>query len=104
MVTRSPCHAPHGARTPNPPRRSLRERLVRCSRSVNRDFPEVFITDWMFWPLYDALNFRVIPPWLRPLTTTVVSTLWHTYVSVTAARPSVAMVERALSGNEKDMS
>ena len=85
-------------------RRSLRERLVRCSRSVNRDFPEVFVTDWCFWPLYDALNFRVIPPWLRPLTTTVVSTLWHTYVSVTAARPSVAMIERALSGNEKDTS
>ena len=66
------CSAPS-----NVPGESLRARAARCARSVNRDFLEVFVADWCVWPLYDALNFGVIPPRLRPLCTTVVATVWH---------------------------
>ena len=64
---------------------ALRARCARCVHSVNAVFYEVVIADLCVWPLYDALCFTVVPPALRPSTTTVVSVCWHTYVSWVAA-------------------
>jgi len=54
--------------------------------SVNGDIAQVISHDLKVWPAYDLLCFGCIPPALRPLATTMMSTAWATYLSLMAAQ------------------
>lgn len=62
---------------------------LRCRqgiKSANDKILDVVKDDLKVWPLYDLLCFSVIPPSLRPITTSVVSVCWHTYMSYASAK------------------
>ena len=54
--------------------------------SVNGDIAQVISHDLKVWPAYDLLCFGCIPPALRPLATTMMSTAWATYLSLMTAQ------------------
>lgn len=53
---------------------------------ANHKILDVLKDDLKVWPIYDLLCFSVIPPNLRPITTSVVSVCWHTYMSYASAK------------------
>ena len=73
---------------------SVGEHVRQCVSSVHCDFAEVLRKDLRLWPLYDLACFAVIPPALRPMATSIVSTCWHTYVSFLASNPMPWYAER----------
>lgn len=84
--------------SPAPPGvESFAQRLSRVSSSVAEDMPSVFKADMRVWPAYDTLSFSVIPPLVRPLTTVIVSTMWHTFIAYRAAVPRATAEKRSVS-------
>lgn len=60
-------------------------RFRQTVASCNRDFYEVVKDDLKIWPLYDILCYAVIPPYIRPITTAVMASLWSIYMSIASA-------------------
>ena len=84
--------------SPAPPgTESLGQRFSRVGRSVTADMPSVLKADMCVWPAYDTLNFALIPPFVRPLTTVLVATCWHTFIAYSAAVPKAATEKRDAS-------
>ena len=82
---------------PSPLGESLVRRLSRCCCTVTAEMPSVLRDDVRVWPAYDVVTFALIPPLMRPFTTAVVSTCWHTYMAFRAAVPQVEAVHCALA-------
>lgn len=76
---------------------SVSEHVRQCVTSVHCDFRDVLLKDLRVWPLYDLACFAVIPPSLRPMATSIVSTCWYTYVSFVASNPMQFYTERQLA-------
>ena len=64
---------------------AVQMRWMQCVTSCNRDFYEVLLDDLKVWPLYDILCYAVIPPFIRPITTALMSSLWSMYMSIVSA-------------------
>lgn len=54
--------------------------------AINADMSEVIANDLRVWPVWDALQFAVVPPPYRPVLTAAVCFLWSTYISMVAMR------------------
>ena len=64
---------------------TVRENWMQCVASCNGDFYEVLMDDLKIWPLYDILCYSCIPPFIRPITTAIMSSLWSMYMSIASA-------------------
>lgn len=64
---------------------AVRMRWVQCVASCNADFYEVLMDDLKIWPLYDIACYTCIPPFIRPITTSIMSSLWSMYMSIASA-------------------
>ena len=56
------------------------------ARRVVADLPRVQLLAWRFWPAVALLNYRAVPPPLRPLAANVAGLLWSTFLAVSARR------------------
>lgn len=83
---------------------AVQTRWMLCVASCNRDFYEVLLDDLKIWPLYDILCYAVIPPFIRPVTTALMSSAWSMYMSIVSAavgkdQEEEELAQRSLSGN-----
>ena len=59
---------------------------VGVARRVRDDLPRVQLLAWRFWPVVAAVNYRAVPPPLRPLAANVAGLVWSTFLAVSARR------------------
>jgi hypothetical protein len=74
--------APAGTSTPS------------LARRVASDLPRVQLLAWRFWPAVALLNYRAVPPPLRPLAANVAGLLWSTFLAVSARRRALPATPR----------
>ena len=62
---------------------------------LRADLPRVQLLAWRFWPLVAAVNYRAVPPPLRPLGANVAGLLWSTFLAVSARRRAAPKAAKA---------
>jgi len=67
---------------------SFRAAVSAGAQRAKEDFREVYVSSWWFWPISDAVNFRLIPVSYRPLWDSVVDVVWTAYLSHLVHRPN----------------
>lgn len=59
----------------------LRETLVR---RVDANFRDTLLANWSVWPLFQVVNFTVVPPAYRLFTVGILSVLWNGFLIIKA--------------------
>ena len=57
-----------------------------CFNSCNNDIIEIIKDDLKIWPIYDLICYSIIPPYWRPITTSIMSSGWAMYMSIVSAK------------------
>ena len=68
---------------------------VGLARRVRDDLPRVQLLAWRFWPVVAAVNYRAVPPPLRPLAANVAGLVWSTFLAVSARRKAAPKAIKA---------
>uniref|UniRef100_A0A0G4H952 Mpv17/PMP22 family protein n=1 Tax=Chromera velia CCMP2878 TaxID=1169474 RepID=A0A0G4H952_9ALVE len=81
-------------------RGSLETGLEKGLADLRGGFWHCYLTSWWFWPISDAINFRLIPLSYRPLWDSVIDIVWTSFMS-DAAHPASASEEQK-SGQQNE--